>query len=94
MRVFVEPLLLWKGDTATAASTSGDADAPVPEGSVASPSLGTIRDQSSDVTVRHSNVATRQDVYAIPNGVDREVGVSRRSALWNNQYAALMDDYE
>ncbi len=80
LKVFVEPLLLWKGDTADVPSGSSD-----PEGSDANPGREQSRESvqgvtSSDTTVRASNANRGADVRA------------GRPLLWNNQYAVLADD--
>ncbi len=79
MRVFVEPLLLWRGDTADIPS------APNPEGSDTSPGHGTrdCSDHGRDSTGGGASEVTRQSEPA---------GTPARSVLWNNQYAALMTE--
>ena len=84
LRVFVEPLLLWKGDTADAPSGIRS-----PEGSDANPGRGQARVASapvtsSDKTVRASN-ANRNDAA-------RRQARSPPAVLYGNQYAVLADD--
>lgn len=97
MRVFVEPLLFWKGDTNDA--PSGSAGSQNPEGSIAanepvtSPSPGlpvtsheTPRQVSTDwITVENSRQSSI--VRAGQAGAESVSGV-----LSNNQYAALADE--
>ena len=78
MRVFVEPMLFWKGDAkeAKAPRPSGGGN---PEGSNAGPGLAQTRD--SVETVTDVNRDTRGDA-----GI---AGAVAANVLWNNQYAVL-----
>ena len=79
LRQYVEPMLLWKGDTADAPSGSSN-----PEGSDANPGHEQSRDEigvTDDARVR--SASTDQVVRASPPVV---------SALWNNPYAVLADE--
>ena len=88
LRVFVEPLLSWKGDTEDAPSGSPD-----PEGSitanqpVTSPSRG-LRGVSTESRL-NANSGQSSIVHAGTAG-----GLSVSGVLWNNQYAALADEEE
>ena len=89
LRIFVEPLLLWKGDTRANAPSDGPSS-PNPEGSDAGPGLEHARDSN----VRPTRGTTSANTNANTGDVNRQAGVSRFNALWNNQYAALVDDEE
>ena len=89
LRIFVEPLLLWKGDTKANAPSDGPSS-PNPEGSDAGPGL----EQARDSNVRPTRETAHGDTNANTGDVSRQAGVSRFNALWNNQYAALVDDEE
>jgi len=76
LRVFVEPILFWKGDPAT---TSGDNS--IPEGSVEGPGSESIRDTNE----RSTDGRTDGNGQADPARANRNV-------LWNNMYAVLGED--
>ena len=93
MRVFVEPLLFWKGETKIdeTATPSGSTN---PEGSDAVPGRVTTRDSPHDV-----NGTDDSDESWIVIGSDsaatiEPAGARRHGAgavLWNNQYRVLME---
>ena len=78
LRVFVEPLLLWKGDTKEAGASDPPGGSTNPEGSDVDPGLARSRDTARSVT-------DTRDV----NGNGRN---TRANVLWNNQYASLADE--
>ncbi len=91
LRVFVEPLLFWKGDPseadrATGTSTEGSDEGPRPDQVAPSategraPSRGETRPTTRDVgeTSLHEQTGLRGE----------QAGAS---VLWNNMYAALAD---
>ena len=79
MKIFVEPLLLWKGDTADVPSE------PNPEGSDTDPGHGT-----RDLEANHGRDSTggASEVTRQSEAADTPA----RSVLWNNQCAALMTE--
>ena len=83
LRVYVEPLLFWKGDTADAPSGSSN-----PEGSVERPAHGTTRE--SGVSGLDHAVSTDVD-FNQNHDPDGAHGGPAFHRLWNNQWAALMD---
>jgi hypothetical protein len=94
MRVFVEPLLMWKGDTLDAPTGSQD-----PEGSitleqpVTGPSHGLPESSPGNPhgvsdTGLNENSGQSSFVCVGTPGVHQSIS----SVLWNNQYAALVDE--
>ena len=82
MREFVEPLLMWKGETLD--TPSGETAGPIPEGSNNGPSSGLSRErergrrEQRSVDARHT--------------IERDGETPIFNLLWNNQCAALADD--
>ena len=85
-RTYVEPLLLWKGDTVDDPSGSSN-----PEGSVAHLAHNATRVSTMDGgQAQDSNEQSSYDVLGqYDSGGDRDGPVFNE--LWNNQYAVLMD---
>ena len=86
LRVFVELLLFWRGDTADAPLVSSN-----PEGSDASPGqdkswVVSDRGRTNDKMIEPPVVGGHAGAQA---GI--VVGDKCAPLLWNNQYAALMD---
>jgi len=85
LRVFVEPLLLWKGDTVNAPSGSSD-----PEGSVARPG----REQSRVASSHEIRDVNRPNVRAGTARAGRGLETADARVLSGNQYAALFENDE
>ncbi len=83
LRVYVEPLLFWKGDTAEAPSGSSN-----PEGSIERPAHGTTRESGVSGLDQEVSPDVDSNQTHDPDGAH---GVPAFHQLWNNQYAALMD---
>ena len=83
LRQFVEPLLLWKGDTADAPSGS-----PNPEGSVTRPGPEQSRVASSRGETPTNGMGSNEN----PEAGAHAGAPSVLQELWNNQYAVLADD--
>ena len=77
MRVFVEPLLMWKGDMKEAKTPPGSNTNP--EGSDAGPGLEQSRDVAETVTTGNRD----------SKGNAGNAGVTRANLLWNNQCEPL-----
>ena len=84
MRVFVEPMLFWKGDTKEAGAASRPSGSGNPEGSDAGPGLAQTRDSPETVTGDGRDVSRDAGVG--------NAGTMRANALWNNQYALLAEE--
>ena len=90
LKVFVEPLLMWKGSLAdynsAAKSPPGHSH---PEGSVTDPGLGTTQDS----TMTYDDSAVRAQTTDGSDGAPRLNAVDgMRGVLANNQYYVLADD--
>ena len=86
LRQYIEPLLLWKGDTLDAPSGSSN-----PEGSITGPaherpsvSATSDRDGHADVTDGNGPAVQVLDAHVLDDAPAIHL-------LWNNQYAVLMD---
>ena len=88
MKTFVEPLLMWKGDTADTPSVST-----IPEGSITSPSLAVPSESSRDsnghrifeeLNDQNANTSSREP--------STSAGAHVPNVLSNNQYAVLYDE--
>ena len=77
LRVFVEPLLFWKGDTARATGTST-------EGSIEGPRYDQVAISATD-----DPRATSQGGDARVQGTTVLDSSNNGDVLWNNQYAVL-----
>ena len=90
LRTFVEPLLFWKGDTA---APSGS---PNPEGSdtrnIANPGRGTTRNTSPRNATDETRGEMRNELNLNPVSTIGQAGIPQHDALWNNQWAVLMED--
>jgi hypothetical protein len=87
LKVYVEPLLMWKGDTAVAPSGSSN-----PEGSDTNPGHEQTRDSAGDGqngTVRDGNPL--RDANANPPVGNGQSGINIPIVLRGNQYAVLYD---
>ena len=91
MRQFVEPLLLWKGDTADAPSGSHN-----PEGSDADPGHGWTRVTDGSHGTNETNPGFGVPLGQLMDSDTRDLRDGRDAPvvplLWNNQYAALAYD--
>ena len=85
LRVFVEPLLLWKGDTVDAPSGSSN-----PEGSVAHPG----REQSRIVSSHVERDENRSAMHARLDRAGRGHKTADARILSNNQYTVLFENDE
>ena len=83
--VFVEPLLLWKGDTVDAPSGSSN-----PEGSVARPGREQSREASSHVERDENRSAMRARLDRAGRGHE----TANAHVLSGNQYAVLFENDE
>ena len=82
LRVFVEPLLMWKGDTNEANESGRSVSGPNPEGSDDGP--------HSDLTREREVTHVNETNYRIPAVTyDDTAGAQTRDVLWNNQYRTL-----
>ena len=84
MRVFVEPLLFWKGDTMDA--PAGSSGSPNPEGSITAEQPVT----SPSPGLPGPSRVTSDNFGQSP--IVRGGNAGTRGVLWNNQYAALADE--
>ncbi len=90
MRNFVEPLLMWKGDTQSHHVTAAaPVPSPAPEGSIEGPGHDSSRDsqqeRSATAVWTTTNTEVTIDAPAVPSRAGSNV-------LWNNMYAVLSED--
>ncbi len=78
LRVFVEPLLFWKGDTARATGTST-------EGSIEGPRYDQVAVSGTD----ESRATTDGGDTRVQGATVLDSNNTGLNVLWNNQYAAL-----
>ena len=84
MRVFVEPLLFWKGDTMDA--PTGSSGSPNPEGSITAEQPVTSPSPGLPGPSRVTSDNFGQ------SSIVRGGNAGAHGVLWNNQYAALADE--
>ena len=75
---------MWKGDT-----IESPTEQPIPEGSVKNPEHGHARDSNVRLETVTNATNTSSDVYDQQDSERQEP----QDVLWNNQYAALRDDW-